>query len=135
MAALTGGCVCGAVRYESSADPLFAANCHCRDCQRFSGAPFTANLGVPNAALKVTGNLKFYDVKADSGSMISRGFCPSCGSRVISRPARNPDMVVISATSLDDPSVFKPAMDIYTASAQPWDQLSPATAKFPRMPQ
>jgi len=132
---LTGGCLCGAVRYEYTGDPLFAANCHCRDCQRASGAPFTANIGVPSPALKMTGHVKYYDVKADSGSTLSRGFCPNCGARVVSRPARNPDMVVISATSLDDPSIYKPAMDIYASSAQPWDILSPGTAKFPKMPQ
>jgi hypothetical protein len=135
MATATGGCLCGAVRYECSADPLFAANCHCRDCQRFSGAPFTANIGVPADALKITGNVTYYERQADSGSMISRGFCPKCGSRVVSKLAANPAMVVIPATTLDDPSIYKPAMDIFTSSAQPWDQLSPATAKFPKMPQ
>ena len=134
-ATFTGGCACGAVRYESAAQPLFAANCHCRDCQRTSGAPYTANIGVPAAALTLKGELNYYEVKADSGSMISRGFCPRCGSRVISRPARNPEMVVVAATSLDDPSAYQPAMDIYTSSAQPWDQLNPATAKFAKMPQ
>ena len=132
---LTGGCACGAVRYECSAEPLFAANCHCRDCQRTSGAPYTANIGVPSAALKITGDVKFFELKAESGSMISRGFCPKCGGRVVSKPARNPEMVVLSATSLDDPGVYKPAMDIYTSSAQTWDQLNAATAKFPKMPQ
>ena len=54
---------------------------------------------------------------------------------MVSRPARNPDMMVISATSLDDPSIYKPAMDIYTSSAQPWDVISLGTARFPKMPQ
>jgi hypothetical protein len=135
MATLTGGCACGAIRYEFSGDAMFMAQCHCRDCQRASGGPFGAAIGVPQAALKVTGQVKYHEVVADSGKKLRRGFCGTCGSPLLGRPERNPDMAVIAVGSLDDPSIFKPGMDIFTSSAQPWDQLSPATAKFPKMPQ
>ena len=76
----TGGCLCGRVRYECSADPLFMGNCHCRDCQKASGGAYEPDIGLPAAALKITGAVKYYDGKADSGNTLSRGFCPECGA-------------------------------------------------------
>ncbi len=126
----SGGCACGAIRYECSADPIMSANCHCRDCQRESGGAFAAVVVVPKAAFKITkGEPKHYDVKTYSGSTISRGFCPECGSPLFAKPGSIPDVVGIRAGSLDDPSWFKPAMDIYTASAQPWDHMNPELSK------
>jgi len=130
----TGGCMCGAVRYECSAEPLMSGNCHCRDCQRASGGAFVSALFVPKNALKITGEVKYYDVKGDSGNIISRGFCPNCGARLFGKPAAVPDLMGIVAGSLDDPSWYRPAMDIYTDSAQPWDYMNPDLPKFPKMP-
>ena len=131
----SGGCACGAIRYECSADPIMSANCHCRDCQRESGGAFAAVVVVPKAAFKITkGEPKHYDVKTDSGSTASRGFCPECGSPLFAKPGSMLDVIGIRAGSLDDPSWFKPTMDIYTASAQPWDHMNPQLSKLPGMP-
>jgi hypothetical protein len=113
---------------------MFMGNCHCRDCQQASGSAYAAAIGVPRSAVKVTGDVKYYESKADSGQMARRGFCPTCGSRLFAMPPFAPDLMVIAATSLDDPSIFKPAMDIYTSSAQHWDFMNPALPKFPKMP-
>jgi hypothetical protein len=131
----TGGCACGAVRYECSAEPVMAGNCHCRDCQRASGGPFAPVVIAPKAAVKITGAVKYYEVKGDSGNAIRRGFCPNCGSPLFGMPSGLPmELVSIRAASLDDPSWYRPAMDIYTASAQPWDHMNPDIPKFPKMP-
>ncbi len=131
----SGSCMCGAIRYECSADPLLALNCHCRDCQRSTGSAFASVLAVPKDALKITGEPKYHEVKADSNNMISRGFCPECGSPLFSKLSANPNMMGINAASLDDPSWYRPAMDIYTDSAQPWDHMNPDLPKSPKMPQ
>ena len=131
----TGGCQCGGVRYECVAEPVLTANCHCRDCQKASGGAYVPALAVPAAALKITGEVKHYDCKSDSGSTVSRGFCPNCGSRLFGKTTGMPDLAVIVAGSLDDPGQFQPAMDIYTSRAQPWDHMNPALAKFPKLPQ
>ncbi len=133
-APFSGGCACGKIRYECSAEPLLSLNCHCRDCQKASGGAYVSVLAVPKDALKITGEPKYYDKKADSGHTISRGFCPECGSPLFTKLAARPDMMGIKAASLDDPSWFKPAMDIYTASAQPWDYMNPELPKVPQMP-
>jgi hypothetical protein len=134
MAGAIGGCMCGAVRYECAATPMFMGNCHCRDCQRASGGTYAPAIGVPRSAVQITGDVKYYESKADSGNMARRGFCANCGSRLFSLPPFAPDLMVILATSLDDPSIFKPGMDIYTSSAQPWDHMDPSLPKFPKMP-
>lgn len=131
----TGGCICGGVRYECTAEPVMTGNCHCRDCQKAGGSAFAPALAVPAVALKVTGEVKYYDKKADSGQTVSRGFCPACGARLFGKPKAMPDLTVILAGSLDDPSWFRPAMDVFTASAQPWDCMNPDLPKFSRMPQ
>jgi hypothetical protein len=130
----TGGCLCGAVRYECTAEPIFMGNCHCRDCQKASGSGYEAAIGVPAPALKITGNVKYHDIKADSGSMVSRGFCPECGSRLFGKTSGMPQLAIVMAGSLDDPKQFQPGMDVYTSSAQPWDHMNPALPKFLKMP-
>jgi hypothetical protein len=129
----TGGCMCGAIRYECSAEPIVMGNCHCRDCQRATGTAFAAAMLVPREAVQISGDAKYYDVTGDSGNIVGRGFCPNCGSRLFSQPPI-PQLLGIMAGSLDDPSEFQPGMDIYTASAQHWDYMHPELPKFPKMP-
>ncbi|MDH3445208.1 MAG: GFA family protein [Deltaproteobacteria bacterium] len=131
---ITGGCVCGAVRYECSAEPVLTGNCHCRDCQKAGGGAFAPALGVPASALKITGKVKYYDTKADSGNVVSRGFCPECGARLFGKSNGMPDLQIVLAGSLDDPSSFRPGMDLYTSSAQPWDNMHAELPKFAKMP-
>lgn len=134
MDKITGGCQCGALRYDCSAEPLFAGNCHCRDCQKATGGAYVPAFAVPVNAVNIAGTVKYYESRADSGHTFSRGFCPTCGSRVFGKSSGFPQFILITAGSLDDPSRFKPAMDFFTASAQSWDHMNPALAKFPRQP-
>lgn len=130
----TGGCACGAIRYECSAEPMASLNCHCRDCQHASGSAYAAVLIMPAAAFSlVQGEPTYYDVKADNGNNMSRGFCGRCGSPVLIQHTRitpGPEVVVIQAASLDDPSWFRPIMDIFTSRAHPWDYMNPDLPKF-----
>jgi len=130
-----GGCMCGAVRYESDADPIAMGNCHCRDCQRATGSAFAAAVLVPVSAVSISGEVKYYEVVGDSGAIVRRGFCPNCGARLLGKPTASSNLIGIMAGSLDDPSWFRPQADIYTASAQPWDYMNPNLPKFPGLPQ
>jgi hypothetical protein len=129
----TGGCLCGNIRYECSAEPMFMGNCHCRDCQQATGTAFAAAILVPRNTVTITGDVKYYEVTGDSGGIVARGFCPNCGSRLFSKRAMA-DFMGIMAGSLDNPSGFQPRMDLYTASAQPWDYMNPDLPKFPKFP-
>lgn len=135
MASSTGGCMCGAIRYECNAEPIATAYCHCRDCQRASGGGFSTVVLAPNPAVKITkGQPKAYSVKAESGNTVTRKFCGECGSPLFSELSASPALMVIKAASLDDPSGLKPAMNIWTDSAQPWAYLDPNLPKFPKNP-
>ncbi len=129
MTKLSGGCACGAVRYETDAAPAAMLKCHCRDCQRAGGSGYAPVLAVPASALKITGAPRYYRTVGGAGKAVERGFCPTCGSQLLVKLERLPALIGIQAASLDDPSVFKPALDIFTASAWAWDELSPSTEK------
>jgi hypothetical protein len=134
VAALTGGCACGAIRYESNGEVLFAVNCHCRDCQHESGGAFVPVLGVSKAGFAVTrGTPREFGVKADSGAITLRLFCADCGSPLFGLPGVASDMVTIRAGSLDDPSGFRPSQDIFVSSAQPWDCMDPSLPKIAKL--
>ncbi len=123
---LTGGCACGAVRYESGSAPAFSLHCQCRACQRASGTGHGTSIVLPAATFSVSGVLRFYDQNSDSGNVVSRGFCPVCGSPVLNKNSGYPDMRYIHVGSLDDPSMFKPDAVVCSESAQPWDFMDPA---------
>jgi hypothetical protein len=132
----SGGCSCGAIRYECSAEPLGMVNCHCRQCQYASGGGFTAGFFVDRASFKLLqGEPSNYELVADSGSKVRRGFCSSCGSQLFADGDGNPDMVVIKPASLDEPAWFQPQSDIFTESAQPWDHMDSELPKFLKMPE
>lgn len=134
---VTGGCVCGEVRYECNSKPLIMLKCHCRDCQQISGGPYVPAVVFPFKAFKVTkGVLQHYGTPSINGGHNLRGFCAKCGSRLTG--AENPErgIIAVTASSLDDPSWFQPAMDIFVADAQAWDLMDPALPKHAQhMPQ
>ena len=135
MPTTSGRCACGAIRYECSADPIVCSNCHCRDCQRASGSAFASLFIVWADSFRIlSGKLKFYEVTAESGGWMRRGFCPDCGSPILIEQPHRPRIILIHAASLDDPSLHKPRMDCYVTRAQPWDTMHPARRKFDEMP-
>ena len=115
---MTGGCLCGAVRYEAAGEPVFAGLCHCRDCQRATGAGHASYMGMARANVKVTGEVRTFSVTADSGKQANRQFCPICGSQIFAADGATPD---IFAGTLDDPSQFNPNAAIYVRSRPHWD--------------
>lgn len=129
-----GGCRCGAVRYTCSAEPMFTAHCHCRDCQYASGGPYSTVVGVAATALEMRGDMSSYTVDAESGNQVTRSFCPVCGSPILSELSANPAMKVLKAGTLDDPSWLKPMMHIWTDSSQPWAETSPDLPKMAKSP-
>ena len=128
---ITGGCACGEVRYECSAAPLLMIKCHCRDCQRISGGPYTPAVVLPIGAFRITqGRIRHFGTPSLAGGHNLRGFCPHCGSRITGAedPARG--VIAVVASSLDDPGWFEPKLDMFVADAQPWDIMDPKLPKF-----
>ncbi len=81
MPSISGGCLCGKVRYRAEAEPVFVGLCHCRDCQKFTGSAFALVVAVPKPALTVSGTLKGFAKPGSSGKSIERLFCPSVARR------------------------------------------------------
>ena len=129
-----GGCLCGAVQYEITAEPVMSGLCYCLSCQKLSGSGHTFHAMVPESAFRVTGRTASYDWKADSGSTITTSFCPTCGSPLYGRSASFPGTVTIRVASLDDSSGIAPQMAIFTKRLCAWDHLDAGLMAFPGMP-
>jgi hypothetical protein len=137
-APLTGGCLCGAIRYTLTAHIAGLRACHCMNCQKSSGTGGTVNAVVPTDSFKITkGATKRYDDAAThSGRTLSRHFCAECGAPIYSQRNPDPGFIVIRAGSLDDSGGMKITGNIWTASARPWAHIDPATECHPgNMPQ
>jgi hypothetical protein len=91
-------------------------------------------LGVPEAAVSMSGETTVYEAKADSGNTVGRAFCPTCGAAVYSVNSGMPGMMFLRASSLDDIEIFKPQMVVYTGSGASWDYLDPDLPTFETMP-
>ena len=119
-----GGCHCGSVRFQCTSDPELTFYCHCRDCQRTTGSPYSMELMIGEDGFHIEGSLRSYVVTGDSGKPVTRWFCSTCGSGVYLESAADPGYVFLKVGSLDDASWVKPDMHIYTGAKQPWTQIS-----------
>ncbi len=131
---LTGSCLCGAVRYESVAEPVFSGHCYCTDCQKETGGGHGTIAAVPDATVRVTGPISTFSKLGASGQPNQRTFCSKCGSTLFSRPQAYAGMTLLRAGTLDNPSQIAPGMSIYTSRALTWDQPSTSIPGFPEMP-
>lgn len=130
----TGGCACGAIRYAIPNEPIFQNHCQCLDCQHKSGTGHGSYLSFPRAGVVQDGTATEWDIVADSGTVKTRGFCPTCGSPVYMKFSAQPDVFTVHAASLDDPTRFRPQAVTYAIRGYTWDLLDPALPKFERMP-
>ena len=133
-APFSGRCTCGSVRYVCSYAPIAMLNCHCLDCQRSSGAPFASGFIVRVSDTAITGAPKTYSVRAGSGSHATRSFCSDCGSPLFTRGEAAPGVMSIRFSTLDNPSEFRPLLDIWTSTAQAWVCLSQDIPHYPQSP-
>jgi hypothetical protein len=128
MADLKGGCLCGAVRYEVSGEPLRIVNCHCDACRKTTGSAFATNVFFKEDDIKIVqGSLKTFQHAADSGSTMTKEFCENCGSQIFGFGSRGVGVKGLKAGSLDDPSGIVPALDIYISRKLPGVVLSDDT--------
>jgi hypothetical protein len=122
MGKMDGRCMCGAISYEVSIDePLAAGICHCTDCRRQSGAPYSIVVGVPSEAVTLTGTTKVFDTFSDEREAHAhRHFCGDCGSPIMSVLGDDDDVWWIKAGTMDDPSWIEPELEVWTDSKLPW---------------
>ena len=124
-----GQCLCGEISYSIDSEPVFTGNCHCKDCQRSSGSAFIPAMVFSENGVEVSGEVKYFDSRADSGAMHKRGFCPNCGSQLFARFNNMPGMLGIKAGTLNDSSNYVPKLDFHVSSTAPWDFMDPEIPK------
>jgi hypothetical protein len=122
---VTGGCLCKAVRYSISAEPIVIRECWCRVCQYLGAGSSAVNACFPAAAVAVEGALTDYRSTADSGNVMHRTFCPLCGTPVFSAAESRPHLIFVRVGTFDDPQAAPPAVAIWTASAPHWACVDP----------
>ncbi|MGB0955670.1 MAG: GFA family protein [Panacagrimonas sp.] len=135
MSKIVGGCLCGQVRYQSDAEPLMTAICHCKSCQKQTGTAYSALLGVPADALRVEGAPKVYqDQGLESGQPVYRSFCGNCGSPLFSDVDAFPGVRFLKAGTLDDASWLQPQVQFWCETEQPWVGDVNQIPRVPRNP-
>ena len=128
-----GGCTCRTVRYRMTSPPLFVHCCHCRWCQRETGASFALNALIEADRLQLLqGQAEVIDTPSNSGKGQKIARCPRCRIALWSHYAGAGEaMSFLRVGTLDDPDRFPPDAHIFTASKQPWVVLPPGTPAFP----
>ncbi len=132
---ITGGCLCGALRYQAEGDPLYAGFCFCADCRKASGGGSIGFMGYPAGAVRFTGEARQYDSPAFRGGMSNRNFCPACGGLVFGGVRGESDSYTIYAGSLDVAAAFRPTMAIFNRDRPAWAPLPPGLTVFETMPE
>jgi len=131
---IEGSCLCGAVTYVCSAPPFWSVNCHCRACQKLSGAPYVSAFSVPADGFSAAGERAAFRRASDSGHEVTTWHCAACGTRMFAQSAGATGHINIFASTLADATAFKAISNVYLSEAAPWVEPPPARFNFPKMP-
>jgi hypothetical protein len=130
----TGGCLCGAVRYEAQGEPLYAGHCYCEDCRKASGSGFIPFMGYARESVRFSGQPRQFTSKAANGNDAVRNFCGVCGGLVFGGTVGKDRQFTIYAGSLDDPTAFRPRVAIFTRNRPGWAVVPPGLKVFEGLP-
>ena len=130
----TGRCLCGAVTFSISGQPVGTGQCHCKDCQRASGTGHMSLAFFKREDVELKGDTRSFAVTADSGNTNTRHFCPKCGGRVFGENSARPGMMGISVGAVDDNAWFQPQRVVYIKSKPAWDVTATDIPNFDMMP-
>ena len=137
---LTGGCLCGAARYEITQAPVRTYTCHCTDCQRATVSAFSISIIVPAGAFHLTGKalMGAPGGVTDGGRLKTRWVCPDCGICICGGPAFGTEppgnQRNVRAGTLDDTSWLRPTRHLWTRTRQPWIVLPEGDEIFETQP-
>jgi hypothetical protein len=129
---IEGGCLCRAVRFGSTTEPMVTRICWCRVCQYLGAGNATVNVFFRSESFTIQGKLTDHRSIADSGNVMHRRFCPGCGTAVLTQSEARPHLLAVRAGTLDDTAIAKPAATIWTSRAPPWARFDQSLPKFDR---
>lgn len=128
---ITGGCLCGALKYECTTKPIIAFHCQCQHCQKLSTTGHGSYILLSKEKTNVLGKFSTWSYTADSGNTTTKHFCPTCGTQVFSLTSGHENNFIASASSLDDKSLFQPSLILFAKHAAPWDQIDDSLPQYP----
>ena len=132
---ISGGCLCGALRYEADGEPTYSGYCCCADCRRSSGSGFIPFMGFASGAVRFSGSARQSRSTSFRGGESVRNFCAQCGGLVFGGEPGKDNSHTIYAGSLDDPSAFRPSIAIFTRDRPDWVVLPPGLRLFDTLPE
>src|ERR1700733_6917551 len=127
---LTGGCMCGAVRYTITEKPLTARLCHCNRGRPQSGSAFSTVIFIHRSALTITGETAVFEDIGTSGLKVLRRYCPRCGSPLTTEPDLTPELYMIKAGTLDTNEWFRPVWELFVGRRRPCLSSVPGAKQF-----
>ena len=131
----TGGCLCGDVSYKFDREQVVSAHsCHCKDCQRMTGSGKATIVALPTEALALKGEVKTFTVTGTDGMLVTRGFCPNCGSQLISYLEVNPAVRYVKAGTIDYSSWVTVDSSFWSSTAEPWSPVDTNGPVFEKNP-
>jgi len=129
-----GRCLCGAVTYVVTGDPVIVAHCHCEDCQRLTGSGHSTGAMFSEANLKLDGPVAEYELTSDNGNQVTRVFCPSCGSPILGKNTGMPGFVTLTLGTMTDSGDLQPGVVVFTRNRRPWDIMDETIPSFEAQP-
>ena len=134
MSVFSGKCLCGKVAYTCHTEPKTIFNCHCEDCRRATGSVFGTNLFVPEDKVEIFGKVFSYSHTSDSGSTMTKRFCPNCGSLLFGKNSAKVNVLSIRAGTVDQLDLIKPVVNVFMDSKIPSTSIDQNLKQAPRMP-
>src|SRR5262245_18889578 len=132
---MSGGCGCGAIRYEITSFPVLLWTCHCTDCQTASGSAFGMTMPVETSGFRIVkGEVKGWRHLSPSGVEVTTWFCGECGARIYGSRKTRPEFMNVRPGTLDDTKWLAPVLQIFTRSAQGWVKPADGAECFDEVP-
>jgi hypothetical protein len=131
---INGSCLCRQIRYKAVAAPLFQAYCHCQDCRKNGGSAFAALVFVPIESLSWQGKPQTFSHSSNSGSTMTKHFCPNCGSQLFGTNSAKPDRIHIKVGTMENAKWFQPQCNVWASSRLPSTPVNPDVKDFDSMP-
>jgi hypothetical protein len=134
MVKLSGGCLCGSIRYTILQQPILAYTCNCRFCQKDTGTAYRSALAILNENVELIGkDFSVYTYKSvEHGRELYKNFCPDCGTTISLKTERFPERQVIMIGTLDDPSQIELSTHMFAEEAFDWVEFPKDHVVYPR---
>ncbi|MBL6714913.1 MAG: GFA family protein [Pseudomonadales bacterium] len=130
-----GGCLCGQFSYSFPREAVVSAHhCHCTDCQKMTGSGKATIIMVPTQTLEMAGELKTFTVTGTDGGRVTRAFCPTCGSQILSYLEGRDALKFVKAGTLEQSDWVTISSSFWATTARSWDPVKADAQAFETNP-